>query len=220
MSSSAQRPSRFFCHPDFIVPALGSHRQYPLAIAACDLVAFSEALQTDRVVCGTPSQYRILFEDADVFIRVVSSRPLQVRTFIAQKNMHYPSFFEYPSQVPSPTYFTRRSVLLDQRVFSCNHCGKTYACYFYYRKITGTVDGRPRGSQSLQSGASKKEDTPDGSNISPGAGRRGSRRRALRELARRASKYISRGAKWVGIKLRGEPPMQTTMGWPVGTDSD
>ena len=177
-----------------------------MIIAASDLFAFSRAMSLNRIVRGHQSQYTSMFEESDVFLRIVAARPLQVRTFIPENGVHDPFFFEYPPQVPSVTYFQRRADLLDKRALTCNVCGKTFASFFYLRDrysptTTGTRSSRTRrtvtelekGETDISKGSSEVEGECDG---------RTGRRAMVRRLVRRARRYISQGVKWVESSLK------------------
>jgi hypothetical protein len=204
--SSTHLPSTFFCHPDSIIPGAGNPNPNPMPIAASDLFAFSRAIHTSRVVQGCPSHYANMFEESDVFIRVVTSRPLQVRTFIPQYGVHDPFFYEYPPQVPSVTYFQLRAILLDKRPLTCNTCGKTFASFFYYRDryssaTTGTRSSRTRRIVTDPEKGEADESKGLSQLGGDGDARRG-RRVMVRRLVKRARRYISQGVKWVESRLK------------------
>lgn len=214
MPPPAPLQSTFFCHPESIGSGSGRGIQinYPPILLTFDLDAFGRAIRDTQIIRGDPSQYTRLFEDSNVFIRVVVSQPLEVRTFIAEKGWHDPFFFEYPSQVPSSTYFTHYSHLLDQRTFTCKNCGKKFSCYFYYRVRCSPVSTRSRSYQSRQNGpGSGKGDTDESKGpceAGPKGGIRRSGRAMIYKIVKSARKYISRGAKWVELKLRGQGESQ------------
>lgn len=195
--------SKFFCHPNHICvgPSVQVELEYGGRPLPFDLDTFGQEVRSASVIVGERSKYTKLFEDADFFIRVVTGYPLQVRTFLIQKNKPYPLFLEYPSQVPSKSFFHRRSYLLNRKRFTCAACEKTYNCFFYCRRALSPSERRTRSFYSqVTKSSSEKEDTTEGSKSSPQGGtRRG--RRAVRRLVKKARKFVFRGTKWVCSKL-------------------
>lgn len=202
MDQPARRLSTFVCHPDFITPSIESPPNYPINIASRDLLSLSRALKNKLVFRGDLSKYTEMFEETDVFIRFVHERPLRVRTFIPQRKLHSPYFFEYPAQVPHLSFFTHKAILLEKRKLICTKCASRFTGYYYHRQHT-THDSAPRSRIKQLDGdwREKKEKSKETSAVEGEHGMREKTRKMMQKAVKRATKYIYQGARWIKLQL-------------------
>jgi hypothetical protein len=147
-----------------------------------------------------------MFEEAVNFIRVVRARPCSIRTYIETKNVQEHIFYEFPSVVPSMSYFQFRSILLETVEFVCSECGQTFYCYLYLKDGNMLVVRRRRGSRPHVAQDSDK-DGAESTEISYELGKdeQGlivNGREMARGIIRKARKCLRRGANWLELKMR------------------
>lgn len=210
MNQFSQTPSSLFCHPNSIESHPGRLPRFIFTTNSThspDLPAFYQAMQSGRVLPGDLSHYPSMFEEVVNFIRVVRARPCGIRTYLEAKNVQEQIFYEFPSVVPSMSYFQFRSVLLETVELACSECGQTFYCYLYLKGGNMPVVRRRRGDQPPHVAQGSDSDDAGSTEISYDLGKdeqgfRVNGREMARGLIRRARKCLRRGTRWLELKMR------------------